>query len=120
MVARVAKIRQLGSAVILRWLRLFISTLIIAAALIGAIGASYAAPSAHSCAQMVMDDCPDGHGDAVIPIDCDPLLCGAWQLPPSSIALSPVSAAFSRLAYSREELRLRGLLRSPDLRPPIA
>jgi hypothetical protein len=119
-VARVAKIRQLGSAVILRWLRLFISTLIIAAALIGAIGASYAAPSAHSCAQMVMDDCPDGHGDAAIPIDCDPLLCGAWQLPPSSVALSAVSAAFSRLAYSREELRLRGVLRSPDLRPPIA
>ena len=113
MVARVAKIRQLGSALILRWLRLFISTLIIAAALIGAIGAS-------SCAQMVMDDCPDGHGNAAIPIDCDPLLCGAWQMPPPSIVLSPVSAAFSRLAYSREELRLRGLLRSPDLRPPIA
>ncbi|MEK4032002.1 hypothetical protein WOC76_00835 [Methylocystis sp. IM3] len=120
MVAPVAKIRQLGSAVILRGLRLFISTLIIAAALIGAIGASYAAPSAHSCAQMVMDDCPDGHGDAAIPIDCDPLLCGAWQLPPSSVALSAVSAAFSRLAYSREELRLRGFLKSPDLRPPIA
>jgi hypothetical protein len=105
---------------ILRWLRLIITTLIITAALIGAVRASYAAPRAHSWAQMVMDDCPNGHGDAAIPIDCDPLLCGAWQLPPSSIALSAVSAGFSRLAYSPEELRLRGLLRSPDLRPPIA
>jgi hypothetical protein len=105
---------------ILRWLRLYISTLIIAAALIGAIGASHAAPSFHACAQMVMDDCPDGHGDAAIPIDCDPLLCGGWQLPPSSIALAAVSGGFSRLAYWREELRLSGLLRSPDLRPPIA
>lgn len=105
---------------ILRRLRLFISTLIVAMALIGAVNASYAAPRAHSCAQMVMDDCPNGHGDAAVPIDCDPLLCGAWQSPPSSVALSAVSAAFSRLAYSREELRLHGLLMSPDLRPPIA
>lgn len=102
---------------ILRWVRLSIFTLFVAAALIGAIGSTHAASSAHSCAHMVIDDSPDG--DAATPIDCNPLLCEAWQLPPSSIALSAISAAFSRLAYSREELRLCGLLRSPDLRPPI-
>lgn len=104
------------------WLRLLLSGMIIAAALIGAASRGVVILSAPACAEMgSMDEYPDSHPDhATIPKHCDSLVCSVIHLSPTSSEASCFTALADRLPHPRDDAKRRGLAGPPDLRPPIS
>ena len=107
----------------LRWVRLLISVLALVAALASGVSGAFAAKVGHSCAEMSMDDCPDGHCDdgAALP-SCAQFVCGPSQttLPLHLTFVSPMVVTLVAPSLPREDLLLGGVSGPPDLRPPIA
>lgn len=104
----------------LNWLRLFVSTLIVLAALASAESWGAAASSEPCVGMSVTDQCPEHHSHGQAPRHCDLSVCGALQLPASnqSVLALPVSAGHA-MAVPNDPLRV-GFCGPPDLRPPIA
>lgn len=112
----------------LRWFRIVLSALALAAFAVPGAGGAVAAMAGHSCESMsaVGDeahDCAPGQDDrgAALP-RCAEFACGLAQPlpPPAAPLLSRVAQPIAAPALLRESPELGGLSGPPELRPPIA